>query len=109
MMDYVWPGNVRELENLIERAIILCDGPIISPNLLTEKVQNTPSKSAASLLEGQLSVKKTVRAVEEELIRRALGETKGNRTQASKLLEISHRTLLYKLKDYRIDADSFSD
>ena len=109
MIEYAWQGNVRELENLIERAVILCDGNTITPELLTEKVRQAPPQTAANLPTGQLSIKKTVRAVEEELIRRSLAETNGNRTRAAKLLEISHRTLLYKLKDYRIDADSFSE
>ena len=45
-------------------------------------------------------MKKTQRFTEESLIRKALEKTQGNRTQASKLLEISHRALLYKIKDY---------
>ena len=50
----------------------------------------------------ELSVKKTTRVIEEILIRRALQKTKGNRTRAAELLEISHRALLYKIKDYLI-------
>jgi two-component system response regulator AtoC len=107
MIEYAWPGNVREVENLVERAVILCDGERITPELLTDKVRTTPPQPVANLPAGMLSVKKTVRVVEEELIRRALAETAGNRTRAAKLLEISHRTLLYKLKDYGIDADSY--
>ncbi len=109
MMEYAWPGNVRELENLVERAVILCDGEKITPELLTDKVRTSPPQPVTKLPAGQLSVKKTVRVVEEELIRRALAETGGNRTRASKLLEISHRTLLYKLKDYGIDADAYAE
>jgi two-component system response regulator AtoC len=109
MMEYDWPGNVRELENLVERAVILCDGARITPDLLTDKVRSTPPRPAANLLGDQLSIKKTVRVVEEELIRRALDETGGNRTRAAKLLEISHRTLLYKLKDYGVDADAYCE
>jgi two-component system response regulator AtoC len=108
LMEYAWPGNVRELENQMERAVILCDGDRITPDLLTDKVSKTAPQSAAHLPAGQLSIKKTTRAMEEELIKRALAETGGNRTRAAKLLEISHRTLLYKLKDYRIDADSYA-
>jgi two-component system response regulator AtoC len=108
MIEYEWPGNVRELENLIERAVILCDGDKITPDLLTEKVSQSTSKSNSFILEGQLSIKKTVHEVELELIKRALAKTGGNRTRAARLLEISHRTLLYKLKDYQIDADSFN-
>ena len=54
------------------------------------------------LASGELSVKKTFRVIEEELIRRALGKTGGNRTNAAKILEISHRALLYKIKEYGI-------
>jgi two-component system response regulator AtoC len=54
------------------------------------------------LSSGELSVKKTTRYIEEVLIRRALQKTKGNRTRAAELLEISHRALLYKIKDYGI-------
>ncbi len=109
MMEYDWPGNVRELENLVERAVILCDGSRITPDLLTDKVRSTPPRPAANLLGDELSIKKTVRVVEEELIRRALEETGGNRTRAAKLLEISHRTLLYKLKGYGVDADAYCE
>nr|WP_233562020.1 helix-turn-helix domain-containing protein [Sorangium cellulosum] len=55
------------------------------------------------LTSGELSIKKTSRVIEEILIRRALQKTKGNRTKAAEVLEISHRALLYKIKDYRID------
>jgi two-component system response regulator AtoC len=54
------------------------------------------------LASGELSVKKTMRIIEEILIRRALQKTKGNRTRAAEILEISHRALLYKIKDYQI-------
>ena len=48
------------------------------------------------------TVKKTTAVIEEILIRRALTKTRGNRTRAAELLEISHRALLYKIKDYKI-------
>jgi two-component system response regulator AtoC len=50
-----------------------------------------------------MSIKKTARIIEEILIRRALTKTKGNRTRAAEVLEISHRALLYKIKDYHIE------
>jgi two-component system response regulator AtoC len=56
----------------------------------------------AQLATGELSIKKTSAAIEEILIRRALQKTKGNRTRAAEVLEISHRALLYKIKDYKI-------
>ena len=55
-----------------------------------------------TLASGELSIKKTIKIIEEELIRKALAKTSGNRTNAAKLLEISHRALLYKIKEYDI-------
>jgi two-component system response regulator AtoC len=52
------------------------------------------------------SLKRALASVEDQFIRAALRQTKGNRTRAAELLEISHRALLYKLKDYGIDADA---
>ncbi len=102
LLDYHWPGNVRELENVIERAVVLSDGDLLTPQDLPDRVREPTDPVAQTLEGGELSIKKTTRVVEETLIRRALEKTKGNRTAASKLLEISHRALLYKLKEYGI-------
>jgi two-component system response regulator AtoC len=95
-----WPGNVRELENVIERALVLSDGPAIDLEFLTTVMNVRAGASAAD--DQELSIKKATRSLEQELIRRALGVTQGNRTNAAKLLEISHRALLYKMKEYGI-------
>jgi two-component system, NtrC family, response regulator AtoC len=93
-----WPGNVRELENVIERALVLSEGPAIDVELLgPTRPQKLPNDG-----DDELSIKKATRSLEQELIRRALGVTQGNRTNAAKLLEISHRALLYKMKEYGI-------
>ena len=55
------------------------------------------------LTSGEMSIKKTARIIEEILIRRALTKTRGNRTRAAEVLEMSHRALLYKIKDYHIE------
>jgi len=102
LLDYSWPGNVRELENTIERAVVLAEGDMITVADLPERMREPADPVAASLATGELSIKKTARFMEESLIRRALEKTGGNRTAASKLLEISHRALLYKIKDYGI-------
>jgi two-component system response regulator AtoC len=60
------------------------------------------SPQAANDGDVDLSIKKATRTLEQDLIRRALGVTQGNRTNAAKLLEISHRALLYKMKEYGI-------
>jgi len=102
LLDHPWPGNVRELENTIERAVVLADGDMLTVADLPERMREPADPVAASLANGELSIKKTARFMEETLIRRALEKTGGNRTAASKLLEISHRALLYKIKDYGI-------
>jgi two-component system, NtrC family, response regulator AtoC len=102
LFEYAWPGNVRELENTIERAMVLAEGDQIVVSDLPERVREAQDPVQMQLASGELSVKKTTRIIEEILIRRALQKTKGNRTRAAELLEISHRALLYKIKDYRI-------
>lgn len=102
LLDYPWPGNVRELQNTIERAVVLAEGDTLTAADLPERMREPADPVAASLANGELSIKKTARFMEETLIRRALEKTGGNRTAAAKLLELSHRALLYKIKDYGI-------
>ena len=102
LLEYAWPGNVRELENTIERAMVLCDGDVLDAHDLPERLREALDPVHAQLATGELSIKKTTAAIEEILIRRALQKTRGNRTRAAELLEISHRALLYKIKDYKI-------
>jgi two-component system, NtrC family, response regulator AtoC len=102
LYEYSWPGNVRELENTIERAMVLSEGEQIIAADLPERIREARDPVQVQLASGELSVKKTTRIIEEILIRRALQKTKGNRTRAAEVLEISHRALLYKIKDYQI-------
>jgi two-component system response regulator AtoC len=102
LMNHDWPGNVRELENAVERSIVLAETNTISQADLPERIQQASDRIRMSLATGELSIKKTTRIIEEELIKRALTQTEGNRTRAAELLEISHRALLYKIKEYGI-------
>jgi two-component system response regulator AtoC len=106
LVHYPWPGNVRELENMIERAMILTDGDTVESSALPPAILSTPPDDAGQNdvfdEDEDFSLKRARQAFEAKLIRRALGRTGGNRTHAAKLLEISHRALLYKLKDYGI-------
>jgi two-component system, NtrC family, response regulator AtoC len=102
LLEYGWPGNVREVENTIERAMVLAEGKTIRVVDLPEKLSEASDPVKMTLASGELSVKKTTRIIEEILIRRALHRTGGNRTRAAELLELSHRALLYKIKDYGI-------
>jgi two-component system response regulator AtoC len=100
LVAYPWPGNVRELENLIERAVILAPEERIT-------LRELPSNVAEPGAEGDpgrsdLSLRRARRVLEAELIKKALRTTGGNRTRAARLLEISHRALLYKLKEHGI-------
>jgi two-component system response regulator AtoC len=109
LVAYPWPGNVRELENTIERAAVLCEGPAIHVASLPERfapaAARTPAPVGAAPADedADLSIKRAARRAEESLIRRALLMTGGNRTRAAELLEISHRALLYKIKEYGIN------
>lgn len=99
-LQYSWPGNVRELENIIERGMILAERDTIGlealPIYVQEGSQSTPVPTG-------LSIKKGAREMEGRLIKEALKKTRGNRLQASRILEISHKTLLYKLKEYGLE------
>ena len=104
LLNHNWPGNVRELENIIERAIILSSNNTITEDALPPeiKIRNLPEKDLSSYSSDDLSLKKASRLLEIDLIKKALKVSKGNHTKAAKILEISHRALLYKLKEYNL-------
>ena len=98
LVEYPWPGNVRELENVVERAMVLTDGPQLEVEQLPTLATPAPRADGASPLD--LSVKRRTDDLERALIKEALERTRGNRTRAAKLLDLSHRALLYKIRDY---------
>jgi two-component system response regulator AtoC len=101
LTEYSWPGNLRELENVVERAMILADGDRIALQHLPVAIMTARSGDAKPERH-DFSLRRARRAAEAAMIERALSATQGNRTHAAKLLEISHRALLYKIKDYQI-------
>jgi DNA-binding NtrC family response regulator len=92
---YPWPGNVRELENVVERALILCDRGVIEPEHLPLGVRLEPSFSPAAE-DGRLV---TLEEVERRYVKRVLEECKGHRQKAASILGISERNLYRKLKE----------
>ncbi len=111
LVAQTWRGNARELENCMERALVLSQSDEIEREALPEYILQGPkhSHSAHSKDEDEnaanLSIKQRTRELEIGLIKRALAKTNGNRTHAARILEISHRALLYKLKEYGLVHD----
>ena len=103
LLAYRWPGNVRELENTLEHAAVMAESETLRAADLPERVRHARVAAPGfvlSLPEGDLSVKRAQRTLEREFILRALAQTDGNRTHAAKLLDLSHRALLYKIKEF---------
>lgn len=118
---YTWPGNVRELQNVLERAAILAGGkPITSQHLPADLVSSAPlsdiqpsaslgaesTNSKASpvmqMATQGFSIPQTIAQIERQLIVDAIAACKGNKSKAAKLLEISERSLWYKLEQYQL-------
>ena len=108
LLDYDWPGNVRELENMIERAVILSEDEELRPEHFPAILERARVESAVDNASGiddvfsGFSLKTGKVKMEKILIQKALAKTGGNKTQASRLLEISHPSLLSKIKLYGI-------
>lgn len=103
LIEYEWRGNVRELENVIERAMVLTENKTIGIECIPTSLSlRSPERHPSGFLEGTNSIKKANKIIEKELIARALQHTKGNRTQAAQILEVSLPALLYKMKEHKI-------
>ena len=102
LTNYVWSGNVRELENAMERAVVLSGGKIIAlKHLPKEMLLNEPQTTTtlASTIEVR-DLNSQVEQFEKTIIKQALLKTGDNKAKAAQLLEISERSLWYKIKKY---------
>ncbi|MCF8038800.1 MAG: sigma 54-interacting transcriptional regulator [Desulfohalobiaceae bacterium] len=104
LMSYHWPGNVRELENCIERAVLLAKGNTIEAHHLPPSLQ-MKSKEGGVQPRGKLEA--LVGNFEKDLIVDALKDTRGNQSQAARILGTTKRVFQYKVQKYGIDFKRF--
>jgi two-component system NtrC family response regulator len=104
LSNYGWPGNIRELENVIERMVVLAGSDEITSADLPEEIRRVPVARDSVLLElpeGGISLE----AVERDLLLRALEKFNWNQSQAARFLDISRRTLIYRMEKYALRRD----
>ncbi len=110
LLPYSWPGNIRELQNVIERAIIICDDNLIEPSHLPSSIiksfdhsDHIPLRSSNSPLDDRLN------EMEKNLIMDALRQTGGVQIRATELLGINQRSLWHRIKKHKIDVKSIKN
>ena len=101
-LDYDWPGNVRELENAMENAIVLGEGATILPEHLPFGHAHRPRlrTSVEFLRNSGTTFKQKIETVEKLILEDAIAQANGNKSEAAKILDISLRTMRYKIKKY---------
>ncbi len=102
LLRYSYPGNVRELENIIERAVVLCRGEIITTQDLPFHLQDEKSEKLWESLGKPKTLPESLEELEKDLILKALRDHRGVQTKAAESLGISERVLRYKMKKYGI-------
>src|ERR1044072_4007955 len=103
LTSYHWPGNVRELENVIERAVLICDSNVIHGHHLPPSLQTAEGSDTVT----RLSLGSALEAYERDLIQDALKTARGNRAKAAKLLDSTERIIGYKVKKYGLRCERF--
>jgi Nif-specific regulatory protein len=103
LTSYHWPGNVRELENVVERAVVVCDSSVIHGHHLPPSLQTAEGSGTVT----RLSLSTAVEAYERDIIQDALKSARGSRKKAAKLLDTTERIIGYKVKKYVIDCERF--
>lgn len=107
LLDYDWPGNVRELENVIERAVVLADGPVVSHRLIPEHVRSGPSfrLPQVTVPEEGISFRDVIIGFEKQLIQSSLETSGGVQKRAAELLGLKPTTLNEMIKRYNISLE----
>ena len=103
LLKYQWPGNIRELENVIQRGMVLADGAAITLEHIPPTISKNERYDCSDLVQYDgFSIKSAQKAMEANMIKKALEETEGNKSKAAVLLEISYPSLLSKIKEYSL-------
>lgn len=112
LQGYDWPGNVREVENLIKRMIVLDDPDIplreLKPRIREESLDRPPGQATPGPISLREARRQAVLLAERGLIQKVLEETCWNRVQAARLLKISYRSLLHKIRETGLGGDQAS-
>lgn len=109
LFEQPWKGNIRELENVLERAVLLADQELLTPDTLGLQLVNRRGESSAAPANMPISLQQAVQDAERKAIQQALLITGGNRTQAAALLGIGRRTLYDKLDEYGLNQETKKD
>jgi two-component system nitrogen regulation response regulator GlnG len=103
LTSYHWPGNVRELENVIERAVLVCDSGAIHGHHLPPTLQTAQASGTMP----RLSLEDAISAYEKDLLQDALKTARGNRAKAARLLSTTERIFNYKVRKHEVDVNRF--
>ena len=102
LCDYSWPGNIRELQSVLKQALLQTVGSVLLPAFLpADLLQDTTSDNGERAVRPRQGT--TLSDIEREAIQQCLFQTGGNRQRTADLLGISTRTLLRKIREYRLD------
>jgi two-component system response regulator HydG len=108
LMRYDWPGNIRELENMIERAIVLCEGERLDAQLFPINERKGPRTNSATTLNvpaaGAITLDNALESIERAMIEDALEKSGGVKTKTAELLGIKTSALYYKLEKYGLTS-----
>lgn len=107
--NYLWKGNVRELENIVERAVLLCDNEIITEEYLPEEITSVPAVKGISVPSGGMDFEQLMEDTEKAYLLKALRKSNGVKTEAAKLLNLTFRSFRHKLKKYGIEKKIITD
>ncbi len=114
LLEYHWPGNIRELKNLMERTVLLEDGPILEKRHLVLAGEETLSQGLPATIGALLDkpfppdgidLEGLIRQLEEDFVRKALDASHGNQSRAARMLGLNRDKLRYRMRQYRMTQE----